>query len=390
VKRWSRRGFLRSSAGIPLSALALASDEELIRFSDYPPEFRADAQSENPRVKVFDLRKLTSLTTPAAEFFAFHQTKTVEADAAKWRLRIGGLVKQPVELSLDNLRSRADRRERVVTIECSGNTGDPRVMNGLVSNAVWSGVGLADVLKECSVLPEAREVVFLGMDSEEDKKWEAGNASYLSPHGWSLYLQDALAPDNLLAFAMNGTPLPLEHGFPLRLVMPGWYGMSQIKWLTRIEVTDRPYEGRHMARNYQSLRAVKSLEGTLWLDSSISRNNLKSVIARVTRRAVAERFEYKITGAAWGGPARIDRIEVQIDGGVWLRASIDQRAGDAAWVLWSTPWRKPAAGEHILVSRAINARGDIQPTHDEMREKLVSNREDNSQWPRRIIIEAPR
>jgi len=390
VKRWSRRGFLRSSAGIPLSALALASDEELIPFSDYAPEFRADAQTENPRVKAFDLRKLTSLTTPAAEFFAFHQTKTVEADAAKWRLRIGGLVKQPVELSLDNLRSRAGRRELVVTIECSGNTGDPRVMNGLVSNAVWSGVGLADVLKECSVLPEAREVVFLGMDSEEDKKWEAGNASYLSPHGWSLYLQDALAPDNLLAFAMSGTPLPLEHGFPLRLVMPGWYGMSQIKWLTRIEVTDRPYEGRHMARNYQSLRAVKSPEGTLWLDSSISRNNLKSVIARVTRRAVAERFEYKIAGAAWGGPARIDRIEVQIDGGVWLRASIDQRAGDAAWVLWSTPWREPAAGEHILVSRAINARGDIQPTRDEMREKLVSNREDNSQWPRRIIIEVPR
>ncbi len=390
MRRWSRRRFLRSSAGIPLSALALAPDEELIPFSDYAPDFRADAQSENPRVKAFDLRKLTSLTTPSTEFFAFHQTKTVEADAARWRLRIGGLVKRPVELSLDDLRRRPGRRELAVTIECSGNTGDPRIMNGLVSNAVWSGVGLADVLKECSVLPEAREVVFLGMDSEEDKKWEAGNASYPSPHGWSLYLQDALAPDNLLAFGMNGAPLPLEHGFPLRLVMPGWYGMSQIKWLTRIEVIDRPYEGRHMARNYQSLRAVKSPEATLWLDSSISRNNLKSVIARVTRRPLGERFEYKIAGAAWGGPAKIANIEVQIDGGAWVRASIDQRAGDAAWVLWSTPWREPAAGEHILVSRAINTRGDIQPTRDEMREKLVSNREDNSQWPRRIIIGALR
>jgi DMSO/TMAO reductase YedYZ molybdopterin-dependent catalytic subunit len=390
LRRWSRRRFLRSSAGIPLSALALAPDEELIPFSDYAPDFRADGQNENPRVKAFDLRKLTSLTTPAAEFFAFHQTKTVEADAARWRLRIGGLVKRPAELSLDNLRSRASRRELAVTIECSGNTGDPRVMNGLVSNAVWSGVGLADVLKECSVLPEAREVVFLGMDSEEDKKWEAGNASYPSPHGWSLYLQDALAPDNLLAFAMNGAPLPPEHGFPLRLVMPGWYGMSQIKWLTRIEVIDRPYEGRHMARNYQSLRAVKAPEGTLWLDSSISRNNLKSVIARVTRRPLGERFEYKIAGAAWGGPAKIANIEVQIDGGAWVRGSIDQRGGDAAWVLWSAPWREPATGEHILVSRAINARGDIQPTRDEIREKLVSNREDNSQWPRRIIIGALR
>ena len=386
MERWSRRGFLRSSAGMAFSALALAADEELIPFSDYTPDFRTDAQLENPRVKAFDLRQLTSLTTPSADFFTFHQTKTVQADAATWRLRIGGLVKRSVELSLDDLRGRAGRRELVVTIECSGNSGDARVMNGLVSTAVWSGVGLADVLKECGVLPEAREAVFLGMDVEEDKKWEAGNANYLSPHGWSLYVQDALASDNLLAFAMNGVPLQPEHGFPLRLVMPGWYGMSQVKWLTRIELIDRPYEGRHMARNYQSLRAVKSPEGTVWLDSSISRNNLKSVVARVTRREVDKRFEYKIAGAAWGGPAGITGVEVQIDGGPWVRASIEQRTGDAAWVLWSTPWRSPVAGEHVLVSRAINARGDIQPTRDEMREKLVSNREDNSQWPRRIVI----
>jgi DMSO/TMAO reductase YedYZ molybdopterin-dependent catalytic subunit len=373
-----------SGVGLPLSALA--ADEELVPFTDYDPEFRADAQSESPRVKAFDLRKLTSLNTPNDDFYAFHQTRTVQADAAAWRLRIGGLVKRPAELSLADLRSRSGRRELAVTIECSGNTSDPRVMNGLVSNAVWSGVGLADVLKECSVLPEAREVVFLGMDAEEDKKWEAGNASYSSPHGWSLYVQDALAPDHLLAFAMNGAPLPPEHGFPLRLVMPGWYGMSQIKWLTRIEVIDRPYEGRHMARNYQSLRAVKSPEGTLWLDSSISRNNLKSVVARVTRRLAGGRFEYKIAGAAWGGPARIADVEVQIDGGAWIRASIDQRAGDAAWLLWSAPWKEPRPGEHILVSRAINTRGNVQPTHAEMREHLVSNREDNSQWPRRIVI----
>lgn len=388
MERWSRRRFLRSSAGIPFSALALAADEELVPFSDYSPEFRADAQSENPRVKAFDLRKLTSLTTPKEDFFAFHQTKMVEADAATWRLRIGGLVKRPLELSLDDLRGRAGRRELASTIECSGNSGDARLMNGLVSTAVWSGVGLADVLKDVAVLPEAREAVFLGMDVEEDKKWEAGNASYLSPHGWSLYVQDALAADNLLAFAMNGAPLPPEHGFPLRLVMPGWYGMSQIKWLTRIELIDRPYEGRHMARNYQSLRAVKSPEGTVWLDSSISRNNLKSVIARVTRRTVGKRVEYKIAGAAWGGPAKIAAIEVQIDGKAWVSANIDQRAGEAAWVLWSTPWRESAAGEHVLVSRATNTRGDVQPTRDEMREKLVSNREDNSQWPRRIVIDS--
>jgi DMSO/TMAO reductase YedYZ molybdopterin-dependent catalytic subunit len=182
---------------------------------------------------------------------------------------------------------------------------------------------------------------------------------------------------------MNGKPLPMEHGFPLRLVMPGWYGMSQIKWLTRIEAIDRPYEGRQMARNYQSLRAVSSPEGNVWLDSSITRNNLRSVIARVTRRPTGE---HRIAGAAWGGPARIERVEVQMDGGSWVGATIDQREGDAAWVLWSLPWKQPTPGEHRLVSRAINARGDIQPTREQLRETLISNREDSSQWTRRIVI----
>jgi hypothetical protein len=141
-----------------------------------------------------------------------------------------------------------------------------------------------------------------------------------------------------------------------------------------------------MARNYQSLRAVASPEGTVWLDSSISRNNLKSVIARVTRRAAGEQFEYEIAGAAWGGPARIEKIEVQIDGGPWTLARVDQRAGDAAWVLWSIAWKDPSAGEHVLVSRAVNARGEVQPTRDEMRQKLVSNREDHAQWARKIVI----
>jgi DMSO/TMAO reductase YedYZ molybdopterin-dependent catalytic subunit len=386
----SRRRFLQWSAGIPLSALALPADEEMVPFNDYGPGFNVEAQADNPRVKCFDLRRLTSWTTPSEDFFAFHQTQTVRADAGDWRLRIGGLVRRPAAFSLQDLLNRSDRRDLAVTIECSGNSGDSRLMNGLVSNAVWTGVSLAAVLEECGVPPEAREVVFLGMDSEQEKKWEAGNDTYLSPHGRSIYVQDAQSPENLLAFAMNGKPLPAEHGFPLRLVMPGWYGMAQVKWLTRIEVMDRRYEGRHMARNYQSLRAVQSPEGTLWLDTSISRSNLKSVIARVTRRRTGTRFEYRIAGAAWGGPAKIERVEVQVDGGPWRPAHIDPRIDQAgagsAWSLWSLDWSDAAPGPHVLISRAANARGDIQPTRAELRNRLISNREDNSQWPRPVVI----
>jgi len=385
--RFSRRRFLAWSAGVPACALALAPDEELVAFSDYGAEFRVEAQADNPRVKCLDLRELTSWTTPASDFFEFHQTQTVRADAGAWRLRVGGLVRRPAEFSLQDLLKRTDRRDLPVTIECSGNFGDARIMNGLVSNAVWTGVSLAAILEECGVEPEAREVVFLGMDSEVERKWQAGNTPYASPHGRSIFVQDAKAPANLLAFAMNGRPLTAEHGFPLRLIMPGWYGMAHVKWLTRIEVIDRRYEGRHMARNYQSLHALTSGGETLWLDTSISRNQLKSVIARVTCRRTGARSEYRIAGAAWGGRDSIEAVEVQVDGGPWRPATIGQRNGDFAWSLWSLDWTGATPGPHTLVCRAKSARGEIQPTRDELRKRLMGNREDNSQWSRSIIVE---
>lgn len=386
--RWSRRWFLRWSVSISLPELALAAGEEVVPFDDYTADFSVEAQAANPRIKCFDLRRLTSWATPSSEFFSFHQTQTMRADAKDWRLRIGGLVERTAEFSLDDLLSRVDRRDVAVTLECSGNSGDSRIMNGLVSNAVWTGVSLAAVLKECGVKSQAREVVFFGVDSEQDRKFEAAGAAYDSPHGHSIFVQDALAGEGILAFAMNHEPLTSERGFPLRLMLPGWYGMAQVKWLNRIEVIDRRYEGRHMARNYQSLRAMKTPEGIVWLDTSISRNNLKSVIARVTRRSAEDRFEHKVSGTAWGGPARIEKVEVQFDGGPWRPAKIDYRNGESAWLLWSLAWNDAAPGRHVLVSRATNARGDIQLTREELRSNLISNREDSSQWSRAVVIES--
>jgi DMSO/TMAO reductase YedYZ molybdopterin-dependent catalytic subunit len=389
VHGWSRRRFLHWGAGLGLPSLALPADEaegELVPFSDYNAAFRVEAQAGNPRVKCFDLRQLRQWITASSDFFTFHQTETIEARIKDWRLSVGGLVARPAEFTLDGLLGRTGRRDVAMTLECSGNSGDKSIMNGLVSTAVWTGVGLAEILRDCGVSPEAREVVFFGMDNEPDKKWEAANAEFSSPHGWSIFVQDALSPAALLAFVMNGKPLTAEQGFPLRLILPGWYGMAQVKWLNRIEVVGGRYEGRHMARNYQSLRAVETPAGTLWLDTSISRNNLKSVIARVIRQSGGGRFRYRIAGAAWGGPAGIEKVEVRIDGGPWRAARIDQRNGDFAWLLWSLDWTDAAPGRHELVSRAINRRGDIQPTREELRARLISNREDSSQWPRFLTI----
>ena len=137
-----------------------------------------------------------------------------------------------------------------------------------------------------------------------------------------------------------------------------------------------------MARNYQSLRAVKRPEGALWLDTSNSRNNMKSVIALVTRRA----GQYRVFGAAWGGPAAITGVEVRIDGGLWRPAAIDRRNSDFGWLLWSIAWNDAAPGHDTLVSRARNALGEVQPTREELLDQRVSNREDNSQWARTVIL----
>ena len=275
----TRREFVQATIaalgalGVPHELWALQSGEELVRFTDYTDDFKVEAQAANPTVRCMDLRTLTSWATPNEDFFAFHQTVTPKVDAATFRLRVGGLVERPRELPLAEIMARPDARDESVTLECSGNSTRPTRMGGLLSNGVWRGVPLAAVLKECGIKPEAREVVFLGADLEKEKKFQAGNREYTAPHGRSVFVQDALNPDALLAFQLNGQPLPPKNGFPLRLILPGWYGMTQIKWLSRIEVIDRRYEGQHQVRNYLSLRAVDTPEGPIWLDQSISKTH---------------------------------------------------------------------------------------------------------------------
>jgi len=372
---------------IPESAWAMQEGEELVSFTDYTPDFKVEASPANTRVRCFDLRRLTSWATPNDEFYAFHQTTTQQVDPAAYRLKISGFVEKPRELTLDQIKARPDRRELPVTLECSGNSTRPNRMSGLLSNGVWTGVGLASILKECGVKPEAREVVFLGLDMEKEKKAAAGNQEFETPHGRSIYLQDALNPEAMLAFSLNGQPLPADQGFPLRLILPGWYGMTQIKWLGRIQVLDRRYEGQHMTRNYLAVRTVDTPDGPLWLDTSISKTHMKSVVARMTRRRVGTDSEFRITGPAWGGQVPIAHVDVQIDDGEWQRAALEPARGPYAWRLWSLTVKNLAPGPHRLHSRATDANGKVQPTTADRRQSIASGREDFSIWTRAINIE---
>jgi DMSO/TMAO reductase YedYZ molybdopterin-dependent catalytic subunit len=362
----TRRRFLGLLAGPIVSGAASP-----VEFSDYGPAFRIEAQAINPRVKCFDLRRLTGWKTPAEEFFTFHQTKAVQGiDLNKWRLEISGSIARPRTLTFADLTG-YPAKEVPATIECSGNSKQPQLMNGLVSNGVWTGPQLEPLLRDCGVLAESREVVFFGADVEREHKWPAADRAFDVPHGRSIFIQDALSSGAILALQLNGRPLPVEHGFPVRLVIPGWYGMAQIKWLSRIVVLDRRYEGRNMARNYH---AVRIAPGNFVLETSIGCNRLKSVVANVTGSA--------ISGAAWGGPNAIERVEVRIDNQPWRETAFIQKNASDAWSLWTTPWTGAAPGVHTVVSRAIDSRGAIQPE----RHTMESAREDNSQWVRKITV----
>ena len=384
-----------AALGIPEAVWARQDGEELVTLTDYSDAFQIEASATTPRVRCVDLRQLTNWATPNDEHYAFSQTRAPEVDAATYTLRVSGFVTTPLEFTLDQLKARKDRRDEGVTLECSGNSTRPQRMSGLLSNGVWTGVGLKSILEEAGLTSEAREVLFLGLDMEKEKKFQAGNREYAAPHGRAINLLDALHRDTMLAFALNGQPIPREQGFPLRLLVPGWYGMTQVKWLGRIEVLDRRYEGQHQVRNYLSLRSVATPEGPLWIDTSISKNRLKSIVARVTRHKRDGDLVYKISGPAWGGQVPITAVEVQVDGGPWQSATIEPSAtakrlaskGKYSWVLWSYSVPNLAPGTHKVVSRAVDANGKVQPTEAERSAEIASGREDNSQWTREIRVD---
>jgi DMSO/TMAO reductase YedYZ molybdopterin-dependent catalytic subunit len=176
----------------------------------------------------------------------------------------------------------------------------------------------------------------------------------------SMSLTDALNADNLLCYEMNGAALPPEHGYPVRLIAPGWYGVANVKWLTRIEVRDRRYQGHFMARDYVTIREETRDGETVWTFTSVTHDRLKSAPAKVTR--TGDRFS--IMGAAWGAP--IASVEVRIDDGPWQPATLaeGQRA-QFAWAFWTFGWGTPAPGEHTVTSRAIDVDGAVQPAPDD-------------------------
>ena len=329
-------------------------------------------------VQQLDWEQLDSWLTPEDQFFVIKHFDLPELNERDWRLEIGGLVAQPMTLTLADLKAR-ERQEVTFTMECSGNSGLPFFTGG-IGNATWAGTPLAALLDEVGVLEPGIEVVFWGADAGE-QTWRE-EISVTEQFARSMALADALSPDTMLVYEMNGEPLPALHGFPLRLIAPGWYGVANVKWLTRIEVLDRRYQGHFMARDYVTIREEARDGETVWTFTSVTRDRLKSMPAKVTRQGDTS----SIMGAAWGAP--IAGVEVRIDAGEWSPATLTEGEGSAyAWTFWTYDWGTPSPGEHSVTSRAIAVNGEVQPAPDD---PLLAGKqtfwESNGQITRRVSI----
>ena len=355
--------------------------EVVVPWADPPPPF------EDPTVlRQLNWEALDSWITPNDQFFLVNHFNWPVIDASTWTLQIDGLVRNPMTFTLDDLKAR-QRWEIPVTLECSGNHGFPGFI-GAIGNAYWTGAELAPILEEVGILPEGIEVVFWGEDQGTVELHDAIRDVTMTQHfARSMSVADAMFPANILAYEMNGEPLPEKNGFPVRLIAPGWYGIANVKWLKRIEIRDRRFESLLMGRDYVTIREEEHDGETYWAETSVGRMNLKSAPARVTRSEDA----YRITGAAWGATPRspIRRVEVQIDDGPWQRATIDgAEGGEFAWKIWYYDWPNPAPGEHRITSRAHGPGDVIQPAMDD---PLIANKhtywESNGQITRRVMIE---
>jgi sulfane dehydrogenase subunit SoxC len=300
--------------------------------------------------------------TPAGLHYLLIHYDIPEVDAERWTLSVAGRVANPLTLSLADLRERP-AHEVTAAMECAGNgrallaphvVSQPWLLEA-VGNAAWKGVPLRLILEEAELLDDAVEVVFTGLDRGIEKGVEQ---SYQR----SLELDVALAEDVLLAYEMNGAPLLPQHGFPLRLLVPGWYGMTSVKWLASISVVAEPFQGYQHTAAYR-YRDDEEDEGT-----PVTRMQPRALMVPPgipdfnTRERTVPAGPCLLEGRAWSGWAPISRVEVSADGGeTWADAELEPLESRWGWRGWRFEWAADEPGGHILCCRAHDEAGNVQP-----------------------------
>jgi sulfane dehydrogenase subunit SoxC len=313
--------------------------------------------------------------TPPGLHYVLTHYDIPAVDPESWRLSISGAVERPVALGLDELMRRPAVTSRVL-LECAGNGRarfEPRPVSQpwlleAVGTAEWTGTPLAPLLEEAGVSPSAVDVAFTGADHGVERGVEQDYAR-------GLPLAEALRPDILLVWAMNGAPLPPQHGGPLRLLVPGWYGMAQVKWLTGIDVLDAPFDGFQNVTAYR-LKVDAGDDG-----EPVTRIRPRALLAPpgwpdfMTRERFVRAGPVPLSGRAWSGRAPVTRVEVSTDGGrSWTGAQLAPPDPDHpyAWRAWSYDWTA-APGRCELLARATDAAGGTQPVEQDWNRQGMAN-----------------
>jgi DMSO/TMAO reductase YedYZ molybdopterin-dependent catalytic subunit len=368
-------GGMAATASMPFwSQLAMGASEELVPFTDMPEGYTVPPVAPGG-VHYLDSRTIESFYTPNDDFYIVQHYNQPTLAENSFSLNITGMVENPIELSLAELKRRP-KLEIDAGFECGGNS--PGVFQGLIGNARWGGVSLRDLLREAGVQNGGTEIVFYGADKGIE---DIRDVNIEQSFGRSMHFNDAMSPDVMLAYEMNGEPLPLYHGAPLRVIVPGWYGVANVKWLNQIHVQDSRYMGRFMARDYVTIsrRDIGGVER--WEDRSVTKIQLKSSVVRVTKNGDS----HNITGFVLNDGTPLRSVEIKIDNGPWQQAEIDPNATRYSWKLFTLDWNNATPGEHTIVSRVTDVDGQVQATADQMPEK-ASRWENYAQFPRTVMI----
>jgi len=373
--RLSRRTLIASAAALPLAytsasassrALAAVESGELV------------IREREPQNLESDFAALDSFITPNDKFYVRNHFPVPQLDTKTWRLKVEGSLKKPFEISYDEL-TRLPSEARPVTLECAGNGRVllvPKVDGaqwqfGAVGNAEWTGVPLAVLLERAGVDSKTVDVILEGADLGEVSKPSKPAKPFHFAR--SVPLDFAMTGGVLLAYKMNGQPLPESHGFPVRAIVPGWFGMASVKWLSRIVATTQPYQGFFQTVDYAYW---KHRDGSP-VRVPITEQQVKAQIARPAfGEIVPNGTKYRVFGTAWAGPANIAKVEVSTDDGKSF--ALAKLLGDPvrhAWRLWEFPWSVPdKPGKYMLKVRATDDHGNSQPLdRDKDRENYMIN-----------------
>ncbi|MGO7280278.1 sulfite oxidase [Rhizobium ruizarguesonis] len=323
-------------------------------------------RQKSPQNIEFPFASLSDWLIPTELFFVRNHFSSPDLDARDWRLRVSGAVERPIELDLDSIKAMRSTTFTAV-VECAGNGRvyyEPpkeglQWQNGAVGNAAWTGVLLREILEMAGVKRTAREVLLAGADSgvvDTNKKTASPGPIAFAR---SLPLEKAIADSTILAYSMNEEPLTRDHGYPLRAVVGGWFGMAWVKWITHITVVEQPFLGYWQARDY--FRWERSLGEPRLVP--LAEMEVKAQIARPVQgaRLIAGQ-PYRIFGAAWSGEAVIRQVQVCTgDGRGWREGRLLETERPFAWRLWEYMWTPEEVGRYILRCRAIDGAGCVQP-----------------------------